>query len=273
MGLDKSNSIVSVVPNVNVVPVVIDYNVSQITPYVFVTAEGTARQVPTLFSNGIGCVINVAEELPQMVFPPQSGIESLKYPILDIPTFPAAHYFDTVADRIAANVASNRRTLLYCHHGRSRSITFILAYLIKHHRLPLSTAYAIVKEKRQIALPNVGFWSQLMSYESYQRQRQQQPQQQRPSQQQLQLMTPLPIIQNVQDSLAYGQQVLTKISTGFEQIIAQDPFVNAFVDQQMSIYLKPNSSARYRTIRRRPAVFTAPYHFRLPPGVYIKRFF
>jgi protein-tyrosine phosphatase len=73
-----------------------------------------------------------------------------------------------IADRIADNVASNRRTLIYCHYGRSRSITFILSYLIKYHRLSLSTAYKFVQEQRQLALPNIGFWTQLRLYELYQ---------------------------------------------------------------------------------------------------------
>jgi atypical dual specificity phosphatase len=286
MGLEKNNSVVSALTNVNVAPVVVDYSVSQITPYVFVTAEDTARQFATLFSNGIGCVINVADELPQMFFPPQSGIESLKYPILDLPTFPASNYFDIVADRIAANTAANRRTLLYCHHGRSRSITFILAYLIKHHRLPLPTAYALVKGIRQIALPNTGFWSQLITYEFHQRNQQysqqqrnqqynqpQRNQQYNQRQQPQQLLHPSPILKNVQDSLAYGQQVLTKISTGFEHMLTHGPFVNAITGPNMSTYSRSTLPVQHRVLRRRPTVLPASHLFRLPPGVHVKRLF
>ncbi|CAF4257688.1 unnamed protein product, partial [Rotaria magnacalcarata] len=76
-----------------------------------------------VFSHGIGCVINVAQELPQIMFPPQTGIESFKYPIIDTPTFPASHYFDVVADRIAVNTASNRRTLFLSDKTSSSTIT------------------------------------------------------------------------------------------------------------------------------------------------------
>jgi hypothetical protein len=37
--------------------------------------EETALHFQQIFSNGIACMINVANELPQIVFPPQSGIE------------------------------------------------------------------------------------------------------------------------------------------------------------------------------------------------------
>ena len=257
MTLDRNMSLVSTISNANsIAPVGIDYNISQITPYVFVTAEDTARQFPKIFSQGIGCVINVANELPQIVFPPQSGIESLKYPIQDNPTFPASNYFDVVADRIAANAAANRRTLLYCHHGRSRSVTFILAYLIKHHRLPLPTAYALVKERRQIALPNVGFWSQLRSYELQQQQR----------------YAPL-TYRNYQDSLAYGQQMMYRISDGFQQVLAHAPLVNTLTSPMPWMYhQRPSLQYHHRQLRRRP-IYSHPYYLRHPTRVYHRPLF
>jgi hypothetical protein len=255
MTLDRSISVVSTISNASVTPNVVDYNISQITPYVFVTAEGTARQFPMIFSNGIGCVINVANELPQIVFPPQSGIESLKYPIQDNPTFPVLSYFDIVADRIAANVATNRRTLLYCHHGRSRSVTFILAYLIKHHRLPLSTAFALVREKRQMALPNVGFWSQLRSYELQQQQRY------------------APVVHgNHQDSILYGQQMMYRISDGFQQMLAQAPLVNTLTNPMQWMYQRPSPQLHHRHLRRRP-IPPHPYHLRYPSRIHHPRLF
>lgn len=140
-----------------------------ITPFLYVCSESTIRQLdPKLFAN-IQCVINVADELPCISFPAPCRIQSWKYPIRDALNFPANCYFDTVADRIAQNVRANRRTVIYCRQGRSRSITFILAYLIKYHRLPLATAYRLVQYQRQDARPNLGFWQQLKRYDLLQR--------------------------------------------------------------------------------------------------------
>ncbi|CAF2545184.1 unnamed protein product [Rotaria sp. Silwood2] len=253
MIIDTNSFVDSLVPNPNIIPVLIDYNISQITPYVFVTAENTARQFPKIFSRGITCVINLAQELPQIVFPPQSGIESLKYPIIDNPAFPASHYFDIVADRIAANVSSNRRTLLYCRYGRSRSITFILAYLIKHHRLPLHVAYSLVKSKRHLALPNIGFWSQLKLYELYQRnQPQYMPQ----------------VLTYVQNFLTYGGQILNKISNGFDRLIGQLPIVNIFANAMYPMNKNFRVQPYYCAIRRKPSVYSRPYYIRLPRRIY-----
>ena len=243
MALTRNSSIVSTAAPTGFRAPTVDYNISQITPYLFVTAEDTARQFPKIFSSGIGCVINVANELPQMIFPPQTGIESLKYPIRDNPTFPASNYFDVVADRIAANVAANRRTLLYCHYGRSRSVTFTLAYLIKHHQLPLQTAFALVKQRRQIASPNVGFWSQLRSYELRQQQS----------------LVPA-VARNFQSSLDYGQQIASQLTNGFGRAISQIPFVNTWINTMQSINHKPNPYIHRQPLRMRPWIYSRPYH-------------
>lgn len=247
MALTRNSSIVSAAPSTGFKAATMDYNISQITPYLFVTAEDTARQFPRIFSNGIGCVINVANELPQMFFPPQTGIQSLKYPIQDNPTFPASNFFDVVADRIAANVAANRRTLLYCHYGRSRSVTFTLAYLIKHHKLPLQTAFALVKQRRQIAAPNVGFWSQLRSYELRQQQS----------------LVPA-VVRNFQSSLDYGQRIANQLTNGFGRAISQIPFVNTWINPMQSINSKRNPYIHCQPLRMGPLIYSRPYYFRHP---------
>lgn len=241
MALSRNSSIISTTSTASIPPKPIDYSISQITPYLFVAGADSAQQFSQIFSNGIGCVINVANELPQMIFPAFSGIESLKYPIRDNPAFPAASYFDIVADRIAANVAANRRTLLYCHYGRSRSVTFTLAYLIKHHRLPLQTAFALVKQRRQLASPNVGFWSQLRSYELKQQQ------------------TLMPaIFRNFQDSLHRGPQTVYQLTNRFGRTIVQFPVRNTIVYARRSVIGKPYPS------RLIPMIYARPYPVRHP---------
>ena len=245
MALSRTSSMISTTSKASVPSMAMDSNISQITPYLFVAGEDSARQFSAIFSNGIACVINVANELPQMIFPPYSGIESLKYPIRDNPAFPVSSYFDLVADRIAANVAANRRTLLYCHYGRSRSVTFTLAYLIKHHHLPLQTAFDLVKQRRQLAAPNVGFWSQLRSYESHQQQI---------------LMTAM--FRNFQDSLHHGQHAVYQLTDHVGRVIGQFSFVNPYFKTGQTIKQHPHV---YRhPLRLRPMIYARPSHLRRP---------
>eukprot|EP00249_Psilotum_nudum_P014886 c25051_g1_i1 orf=467-1063(-) len=55
--------------------------------------------------------------------------------------------------------------LVHCFAGRSRSVTVVLAYLMKTHNMNLLQALELVKSKRPEAAPNPGFMSQLREYE------------------------------------------------------------------------------------------------------------
>lgn len=50
--------------------------------------------------------------------------------------------------------------------GVSRSVTLVLAYLIKKKGMRYDDAYSMVKSKRRIIHPNSGFIDQLRKYES-----------------------------------------------------------------------------------------------------------
>ncbi|KAJ4834374.1 Dual specificity protein phosphatase 1 [Turnera subulata] len=56
--------------------------------------------------------------------------------------------------------------LVHCFVGRSRSVTIIVAYLMKTHGMTLTQALAHVKSKRPQASPNSGFISQLQQLEN-----------------------------------------------------------------------------------------------------------
>ena len=46
-----------------------------------------------------------------------------------------------------------------------RSATLVLAYLMKYKRMRLVDAHALVKSKRPLIRPNMGFWAALVDYE------------------------------------------------------------------------------------------------------------
>ncbi|XP_028773987.1 dual specificity protein phosphatase 1-like isoform X1 [Neltuma alba] len=56
-------------------------------------------------------------------------------------------------------------TLVHCFAGRSRSVTVVVAYLMKTHRMSLSQALEHVKSRRPTASPNLGFIRQLEDFE------------------------------------------------------------------------------------------------------------
>ncbi|KAG6819867.1 hypothetical protein H0H93_007852 [Arthromyces matolae] len=54
---------------------------------------------------------------------------------------------------------------VHCKAGKSRSVTAVIAYLIHANHWTLSRAYSFVLERRKGISPNIGFVSELMSFE------------------------------------------------------------------------------------------------------------
>lgn len=74
-------------------------------------------------------------------------------------------HFDECIDYIDEAKRSGGGVLVHCFVGRSRSVTIVVAYLMKKHGLNLSQALEHVKSRRPQAAPNSGFISQLQSFE------------------------------------------------------------------------------------------------------------
>ncbi|KAF8627221.1 hypothetical protein AX15_004473 [Amanita polypyramis BW_CC] len=56
-------------------------------------------------------------------------------------------------------------TYVHCKAGKSRSVTAVMAYLIHANHWTLTRAYAFVLERRKGISPNIGFVSELMTFE------------------------------------------------------------------------------------------------------------
>jgi hypothetical protein len=73
-------------------------------------------------------------------------------------------HFDAACDFIHTH--RDKRVLVHCQAGVSRSATICIAYLMKHCGLFLEGAYMTVKGARKIICPNIAFMKQLIEYES-----------------------------------------------------------------------------------------------------------
>lgn len=69
-----------------------------------------------------------------------------------------------IADLINELVRDNA-VFVHCLEGISRSVTAVLAYLVKYRDMTLQVAYDMVLERRPIAAPNAGFLKQLCIFE------------------------------------------------------------------------------------------------------------
>lgn len=55
--------------------------------------------------------------------------------------------------------------LVHCYAGVSRSVTIVVAYIMKKYNWNVDEALNFVKEKRVVAKPNDGFMKQLKQFE------------------------------------------------------------------------------------------------------------
>merc|ERR1712154_469444 len=59
----------------------------------------------------------------------------------------------------------NKRTLVHCMEGKSRSVCMVLGYLMQCKKWSLLKAYKHCKKQRRIIRPNKAFWKALMKLE------------------------------------------------------------------------------------------------------------
>lgn len=57
--------------------------------------------------------------------------------------------------------------LVHCQAGISRSVTFVIAYLIRYHAQTRDKALQTIRQVRCIAYPNDGYYGKLWEYEKY----------------------------------------------------------------------------------------------------------
>lgn len=97
---------------------------------------------------------------------PKTSIPFQLYlPAEDDPAFDLKKYFHQAANFIRDCL---RRTsvMVHCLAGVSRSVSLVLAYLMKWEGMELDEAMALVKLGRKTACPNEGFIRQLREFES-----------------------------------------------------------------------------------------------------------
>lgn len=83
--------------------------------------------------------------------------------ILDNWSQPILHIIYQTADLIDKHIKNNKKVLVHCFGGVSRSASVVISYLMIKHNMSYEKAYMHVKIKRNIICPNPGFKRQLRS--------------------------------------------------------------------------------------------------------------
>lgn len=112
-----------------------------------------------LVEHNISLILNFARECEY-----DSNVKQLHFKFDDDHRQNLLSHFDGVVDIIKQHVENKGVVLIHCFAGKSRSVSFVLAYLMKEQHMSLYDAFKYVSEKRDV-YPNISFIEQLIKYE------------------------------------------------------------------------------------------------------------
>lgn len=137
---------------------------SQVLPGLYLSDLWTATHVTTLTCLGITHRLSI--QIAPLEPPPQNvALKTRCIPLQDKCEARLWMYIDTAIDWISAALAEGGTVLVHCTWGKSRSVAFVVAFLMRTYAMTLDQALAYVQEKRPIARPNEGFMQHLRLYE------------------------------------------------------------------------------------------------------------
>lgn len=133
-----------------------------IAPYLYLGTKNNAHNMFELNTMNIEFIINAACEVDNKFY---DFFEYIKLSWDDVPECDILKDLDIVVDKMNSIINQKKSVLVHCKAGISRSVSIIIAYLIKYENMKYTSAYDYVKSKKKYIHPNDGFISQLKLYE------------------------------------------------------------------------------------------------------------
>ena len=138
-------------------------HITEIINRIFIGSYQNAKNYEELEKNKIKYILNCASECKNLF---EDKIKYLKLDIKDQNDFPIQDYFEKGIQFIIDSLNNNDgNILIHCMEGKSRSTTILMAYLIECKNETTNSAYKILKNKRQLTMPNLGFMNKLREFE------------------------------------------------------------------------------------------------------------
>ncbi|PIC52108.1 hypothetical protein B9Z55_000235 [Caenorhabditis nigoni] len=135
---------------------------SEIVPGLFICGV-SALTNEEMKKHKITHIINATTEVPNLRS--LGDIQRTKLWLEDTPQTYIYPHLELQSDQIQALIADGGKVLVHCVAGVSRSASICLAFLLKYRCRNLREAYHLMKSKRVMVRPNLGFWRQLIAYE------------------------------------------------------------------------------------------------------------
>ena len=139
---------------------------NKILEWLFLGNYQNAQNIKDLKQIEVQTIINCAVECKNKF---EDEFEYYKVSIADSITLKIDTFIENVIDFLEACREKGKKVLVHCMLGKSRSVTVIIAYLMKYHKMSYKEAYTLLKAARPIILPNLNFSRQLKlrEYKNY----------------------------------------------------------------------------------------------------------
>ncbi|XP_058082294.1 dual specificity protein phosphatase 1-like isoform X1 [Magnolia sinica] len=134
----------------------------QLEEGLFLGSVGVAYNKDALKGLNVTHILTVAKSL-EPAYPDDFIYKKIE--VLDSPDTNLEQHFDECFDFIDEAKRAGGGVLVHCFAGRSRSVTVVVAYLMKKHQMSLSQALDLVRSKRPQIAPNHGFILQLQNFQ------------------------------------------------------------------------------------------------------------
>lgn len=139
--------------------------VSCIIPGLYLSGIAVARNPVRLSELGISRVVCCCMWTE---FPPSDEVPGVTYFRVDVEDMsrePIEMYFEEACDFVSESLENREGVLVHCRSGVSRSSTIVLAFLVKRMGMRLFDAFFLLRSKRNIVTPNLGFMQKLLAVE------------------------------------------------------------------------------------------------------------
>lgn len=131
---------------------------------IYLSGDSGANDFAKLSELGITHILNVSDCIPNY-YENTNSITYMRVPIQDYGSICLRDYFTEVFKFITNALESGGRILVHCFAGKSRSASFVIAYLMQRYRMNFIEALQHVQTHRAVVEPNLGFELQLHEYE------------------------------------------------------------------------------------------------------------
>uniref|UniRef100_A0A8R1DI54 protein-tyrosine-phosphatase n=1 Tax=Caenorhabditis japonica TaxID=281687 RepID=A0A8R1DI54_CAEJA len=139
--------------------------ITPITQNIYLGSQMNSLDEATLKALDISVVINLSVTCPKSVCITEDK-NFMRIPVNDSYQEKLSPYFPKAFEFLEKCRKQNKKCLIHCLAGISRSPTLCISYIMRHMQMGSEEAYRYVKERRPSISPNFNFMGQLLEYEN-----------------------------------------------------------------------------------------------------------